>query len=76
MVLAKQVSLGSNFWLGRFQGTLQPLSEESLPMDPMWFLIITKLRKKTLNTILWPVRLSMTILYCISNEEKYIRSAC
>ena len=46
MVLAKQVSLGSSFWLGRFQGTLQPLSEGSLPVDPMWFLIITKLRKK------------------------------
>lgn len=35
-----------------------------------------KAQKKTWNTILWPVRLSMTTLCCISNEEKYIRSAC
>lgn len=47
----------------------------SLSLAHLQFLIITNLTE-TSNNILRPIRLPMTILYCISNKENCIRLAC
>lgn len=72
---AKQINLRNAFWPGSFKSTLQPLREEGLPLAQLQLLIITKLRE-TPSTILWLITLPMLILYCISNEERFIRLNC
>lgn len=63
------------FLAGSFKEHAVALSEESLPLACLQFLIITKLRE-TPSNILWPRTLPTSILHCIPNEEKCIRVAC